>query len=101
MSRELYDIPNHEGYKITKNGNIWSNKSNKWLKLALHNGYLTWNKIAVHRLVAITFIPRVDGCDFVTHINGDLEDNRMENLKILCPNCHSQTPTFRNKKRPR
>lgn len=35
------------------------------------------------------------------HINGDNTDNRMENLKILCPNCHSQTPTFRNKKRPR
>jgi len=33
------------------------------------------------------------------HINGDNTDNRMENLKILCPNCHSQTPTFRNNKR--
>ena len=34
------------------------------------------------------------------HINGDNTDNRLENLKILCPNCHSQTTTFRNKKRP-
>lgn len=33
------------------------------------------------------------------HINGDNDDNRLENLRILCPNCHSQTPTFRNKKR--
>lgn len=33
------------------------------------------------------------------HINGDNTDNRIENLKILCPNCHSQTPTFRNKRR--
>ena len=33
------------------------------------------------------------------HINGNNTDNRIENLKILCPNCHSQTPTFRNKKR--
>jgi Zn finger protein HypA/HybF involved in hydrogenase expression len=33
------------------------------------------------------------------HINGDNTDNRIENLKILCPNCHSQTHTFRNKKR--
>lgn len=33
------------------------------------------------------------------HINGDNTDNRIENLRILCPNCHSQTPTFRNKKR--
>ena len=34
------------------------------------------------------------------HINGNNTDNRLENLKILCPNCHSQTTTFRNKKRP-
>lgn len=29
------------------------------------------------------------------HINGDPEDNRLENLRILCPNCHAQTPTYR------
>jgi len=33
------------------------------------------------------------------HINGDKNDNRLENLKILCPNCHSQTPTFRGRKK--
>ena len=33
------------------------------------------------------------------HINGNNKDNRLENIKILCPNCHSQTPTFRGRKR--
>ena len=33
------------------------------------------------------------------HINGDNTDNSRENLRILCPNCHSQTSTFRNQKR--
>jgi 5-methylcytosine-specific restriction endonuclease McrA len=35
----------------------------------------------------------------IDHINGDREDNRLENLRILCPNCHSQTETYvsRNK----
>jgi len=29
------------------------------------------------------------------HINGKRDDNRLENLRWLCPNCHSLTPTFR------
>jgi 5-methylcytosine-specific restriction endonuclease McrA len=28
------------------------------------------------------------------HRNGDRHDNRLENLELLCPNCHSQTATF-------
>jgi hypothetical protein len=28
------------------------------------------------------------------HVNGDGDDNRLENLKLLCPNCHSQTDNF-------
>lgn len=35
------------------------------------------------------------------HINGKRNDHRLENLRWLCPNCHSQTETFcaRNKKK--
>jgi protein-arginine kinase activator protein McsA len=29
------------------------------------------------------------------HINGDNKDNRIENLRFLCPNCHSQTETYK------
>jgi hypothetical protein len=32
------------------------------------------------------------------HANGDNKDNRLENLKILCPNCHSQTDTYCRRK---
>lgn len=31
------------------------------------------------------------------HINGDHSDNRLENLRILCPNCHSLQPTHRGR----
>ncbi len=32
------------------------------------------------------------------HINGIRQDNREENLRILCPNCHSQTDNFAGRK---
>ncbi len=31
------------------------------------------------------------------HINGNSHDNRINNLRILCPNCHSLQPTHRGK----
>lgn len=31
------------------------------------------------------------------HINGMNNDHRLENLQLLCPNCHAQTGTYRGK----
>ena len=31
------------------------------------------------------------------HIDGRRDNNRLENLRLLCPNCHAQTPTYRGK----
>jgi len=46
----------------------------------------------------------VCGCDdewngkrlvlILDHINGQNHDNRIENLRLVCPNCNSQLPTF-------
>ena len=33
----------------------------------------------------------------IHHINGNHHDNRLENIQILCPNCHSQTDTYSGK----
>jgi|SRR3989338_3089224 len=32
------------------------------------------------------------------HINGDRHDNRLQNLRVLCPNCHSLTSNHRGRK---
>ena len=31
------------------------------------------------------------------HKDGNSDNNTLENLTILCPNCHSQTPTYKAK----
>jgi predicted HNH restriction endonuclease len=31
------------------------------------------------------------------HIDGNSSNNKVTNLCLLCPNCHSQTPTYKNK----
>jgi 5-methylcytosine-specific restriction endonuclease McrA len=35
----------------------------------------------------------------VDHINGDASNNRRENLRLICPNCDSQLPTFKARNR--
>ena len=35
----------------------------------------------------------------IDHINGDWSDNTKENLRFLCPNCHSQTENYAAKKK--
>ena len=48
--------------------------------------------------------PEWNGSKLVLHLdhrNGDRRDNRLENLRLLCPNCHSQTDTYAGRNQPR
>lgn len=35
----------------------------------------------------------------VEHKNGNSEDSSLENVCLICPNCHSQTPTYKGANR--
>lgn len=86
---EFYNIPNYNGYKINKKGDIYSDKSKQILKTRICNGYKTINiiinkknnNLTIHRLVALTFLPQIEGKNIVNHINSDKLDNRLENLE--------------------
>ena len=66
------------------------------LKRRILNAGLLENKCDICGLTEWMGYPIVLQLD---HINGDNRDNRIENLRLLCPNCHSQTETFCRKKK--
>jgi hypothetical protein len=97
---DVKEIPNYEGYYITKNGEVFSNRGRwgteepKKLKATLQNGYpsvtlyKTGNKgsghgdtLYLHRLLADAFIDKIEGKTFVNHKDGNKENNALDNLE--------------------
>lgn len=98
MSREEWlDVPGFENlYRVSDRGNIYSISRNgtKGGLLKQHLDRYGYKKVVlyknnkphyftVHRLVAMTFIDNPDGFETVNHINGDKENNSVENLEWL------------------
>jgi hypothetical protein len=72
-------------YDIYRDGRVWSRKSNRFMKGKVDKGYarvkLNGHETAVHRLIALAFIPNPDNHPIVDHENGDSHDNRLSNLR--------------------
>lgn len=75
--------------------------------LVEHSTYST-NNLRIKLLKEGIKEARCESCDLVEwmgnpipleldHINGISNDHRIENLRILCPNCHALTPTWRGR----
>jgi hypothetical protein len=89
----IKDFPN---YTITKNGQVFSKRSNRFIKHALNykkfetitlknsSGVKT---IELHKLLADMFLEKPNGyCRYkfeLIHVNGNKLDNRLENLSIV------------------
>lgn len=95
-NEQAQPIENFEDYYITTFGRVWSNKTHRWLKPTVNknskNHYREYvslgrgNKKYIHRLVAEAFLPKIEGCDEVDHIDTNGLNNHVENLKWVTHN---------------
>jgi 5-methylcytosine-specific restriction endonuclease McrA len=71
---------------------LLKSKSSRWFKKArlIQNGLLANRCLncGISEWLGRSLAIQID------HINGIKDDWRLENLRMLCPNCHSQTPTY-------
>ncbi len=78
LSEILVKNSNYQSFKLKKRLFALGIKKPKCEKCG-------WSKISIDGRIPIE----------LDHINGDRHDNRISNLRILCPNCHSLEATHR------
>lgn len=91
MKEEWKVIPNYEEYyKVSNTGKVYSLRKQKELKAVKDNhGYLqvtlcgknNHKNFRVHRLVALSFLEKVEGKNEINHIDEDKINNNVNNLE--------------------
>lgn len=106
VSKKLKGVPNKHGNRntpetIAKCKSTWLNKIltseyselsfDSKRRLVLHEQDYVCNKCGINEWFGKKLSLEID------HINGISDDDRRENLEILCPNCHAITDTWRGR----
>lgn len=92
---ERYSVSNLGNVRSDISGKILSQRkaSNGYLRVNLRTGKIAYEKptvVHVHRLVAEAFIPSIDGKTYVNHIDGNKQNNAVENLEWCTPQENSK-----------
>ena len=94
--RQLSGIKKHQYRNIYKDSEIFIENS-KVSQTGMRNRYIKSRKTVCCDVCGIKEWNNKSLSFQVDHKNGIRNDNRIENLRLLCPNCHSQTETFSGK----
>jgi Zn finger protein HypA/HybF involved in hydrogenase expression len=95
-TRQLNGIKKHQYSNSYKDSEIFTENS-KVSQAGMRNRYLKLRKVVCCDECGLESWNKKPITFQIDHKNGVRNDNRMENLRLLCPNCHSQTSTFGGK----